>query len=201
LAAWTDERLTYEGRFHRFEDVEVLPKPVQRPHPPTWVAASSEGAVRWAGERGLSILMDPHSPHAEIARKRGIYAEVLAKAGHDVAGRDLPMARLVAVAETDEAALAVAQRGAGWTAGAYIPKQAIGQFRPDAGDIDPLDHYLSDVVIHGCPERVADQLEALRETMSLEYLLLSPLSRKTFELFNDRVRPRIAAPALGAEVA
>src|SRR5258707_531584 len=33
LHAWTDERLTYKGRYYEFEGLEVLPKPQQRPHP------------------------------------------------------------------------------------------------------------------------------------------------------------------------
>src|SRR5262245_33486600 len=37
LKAWTTPRLTYEGRFHRFHDVEVMPKPLQAPHPPVWM--------------------------------------------------------------------------------------------------------------------------------------------------------------------
>ena len=73
LAAWADERLTFEGRFHHFEDVEVLPKPLQRPGPPTWLAASSPEAVEWSAAQGHSILMDPHSSHAEIARKRRLW--------------------------------------------------------------------------------------------------------------------------------
>ena len=36
--------------------------------PPAWVAASSEPAIAWAAQRGLTIMMDPHSPHVEIAR-------------------------------------------------------------------------------------------------------------------------------------
>ena len=191
LAAWTNERLCFEGRFHRYEDVEVLPKPHQRPHPPTWVAATSPGAIEWAAGRGLSILMDPHSSHGEIARKFGLYGDQLEKAGHTGSGRETPMGRLVAVAETDEEALAIARRGAKWTAGAYLPKEALQQFRSDAQAVDPVEHYLNDVVIHGSPERVVDTLERLGEEMSLEYLLLSPLSEKTFGLFTDRVLPHV----------
>src|SRR5262245_43227191 len=64
LAAWQQEKLTYHGRYFDFESVEVLPKPLQKPHPPTWLAASSPPAIEWAAERGFSILMDPHSSHA-----------------------------------------------------------------------------------------------------------------------------------------
>ena len=193
LAAWTQERVSYDGRFHQIKEVEVLPKPVQTPHPPTWVAASSEGAVRWAAAQGHSILMDPHSPHAEIGRKRAIYEEGLRAAGHEASGRNLPTARLVAIDETDAKAEAVARRGAAWTTATYVPKAAIRMFRPDEKEIDPVEHYLRDVVIHGSPERVVDQLLQLESEIPLDSLLLSPLSERTFELFTDRVLPHVGS--------
>jgi len=192
LAAWTSERLTFEGRFHAYRDVEVLPKPAQRPHPPTWVAASSPPAVEWAAERGHSILMDPHSPHREIARKKRLYRDGLEKHGHPVEGRDLPVGRLVVVAESDAKAEEVARRGARWTAGAYLPKEALGMFRPGDAPVDAVEHYLNEVVIHGSPEKVVDELLRLEEEIPLGYLLVSPLSEKTFELFTDRVLPHVA---------
>jgi alkanesulfonate monooxygenase SsuD/methylene tetrahydromethanopterin reductase-like flavin-dependent oxidoreductase (luciferase family) len=193
LAAWTQERLSFAGRFHHYEDVEVLPKPRQKPHPPTWVAATSQAAIEWAARRGLSILMDPHSPHPEIARKLAHYTEGLEKAGHEAAGREIPIGRLVALAETDAAAEAIARRGAKWTSGAYLPKEALAQFRGDKRPVDPVEHYLDDVVIHGSPERVLDVLQRLEAEVPLGYLLLSPLSEKTFELFTDRVLPHVVS--------
>jgi alkanesulfonate monooxygenase SsuD/methylene tetrahydromethanopterin reductase-like flavin-dependent oxidoreductase (luciferase family) len=190
LAAWSSERLTFKGEFHSYEDIEVLPKPRQQPHPPAWVAASSQGAVEWAAGRGLSILMDPHSAHGEIARKRSHYQSDLEAAGHDIQGRDLPIARLMAIAETDEEAAAVASRGAHFTS-RYIPKQAIAAFRSDGRMLEPAEHYMDDVIIHGSPERVVDTLRRLEEEIPLDYLLLSPLSEKTFELFTEKVLPHI----------
>ena len=70
---------------------------MQRPHPPVWMAASSDGAIDWAAGRGFSILMDPHSSAAEIGRKRRRYSEQLTAAGFSEAGRDIPVARLVAL--------------------------------------------------------------------------------------------------------
>src|SRR6201997_2935572 len=81
LKAWTEEKLTFSGKHFRFEDVEVLPKPLQAPHPPVWMAASSEGAIEWAAGRGFSILMDPHPSASEIGQKRRFYHEKLAAAG------------------------------------------------------------------------------------------------------------------------
>src|SRR5712664_1354940 len=48
LRAWTEERLSFAGTHFNFHDVEVLPKPLQRPHPPVWMAAHSEDALDWA---------------------------------------------------------------------------------------------------------------------------------------------------------
>ncbi len=192
LAAWTQEKLTYQGRFHSFDGIEVLPKPAQRPHPPAWVAATSPGAIEWAAAQGLSILMDPHSAHGEIARKKRLFFDGLASAGHETGGREIPVGRLVAVAPTDSEAEAIARRGAKWTASSYLPKEALAAFREDGKPTDPEEHYLTDVVIHGCPERVVDQLKRLEEEVPLDSLLLSPLSEKTFGLFTDQVLPHVA---------
>jgi len=156
------------------------------------VAASTEPAIRWAAQQGLSILMDPHSPHPEIARKRALYHEALAIAGHPVEKRQLPMARLVAIAESDAKAQEIARRGAQWTVGSYLPKAGLDFFRGDRERLDPVEHYLRDVAIHGCPERVVDTLARLQEEIPLDYLLLSPLSEKTFQLFTDRVLPYLS---------
>jgi ATP-dependent helicase YprA (DUF1998 family) len=86
--------------------------------------------------------MDPHSPHPEITRKFLRYREGLEQAGHSIEGRQIPMARLVAVADSDAEAEAIARRGAKWTVGAYLPKQVLASFREDGQQIDPVDHYL-----------------------------------------------------------
>src|SRR5208337_427787 len=82
LRAWREDRLTYHGRYFDFENIEVLPKPMQKPHPPTWLAASSPQAIERAAARGFSILMDPHSSDREIARKRELYRSGLEANGY-----------------------------------------------------------------------------------------------------------------------
>ena len=195
LAAWTQERLTYSGEHFRYEDVEVLPKPLQKPHPPTWMAASSEPSVEWAAERGFSILMDPHSPHRDIARKQRLYAERLQAAGYSLSGRELPVARLVAVARTRESAHAVAERGVRWIIDSYAdikhrPVLPFGNLGPELAG-DRVQKYLNEMVIHGTPESVRDDIARLRAEMNLEYLLAAPLSQETFALFTDEVLPRL----------
>ncbi|HKA55938.1 MAG TPA: LLM class flavin-dependent oxidoreductase, partial [Candidatus Binatia bacterium] len=39
--AWTSERLSYQGKYLRVQDLRVFPRPVQKPHPPLRIAANS----------------------------------------------------------------------------------------------------------------------------------------------------------------
>jgi len=194
LKAWTNEKLSYEGKYYRYDAVEVLPEPLQAPHPPTWMAATSVTAIEWAAGNGFSILMDPHSSRADLARKRRHYAERLAAAGYSDSGRTIPMARLVAIDETAEKAREVARRAAQWTVDSYIGPGR-GAHRQEVRTFDgkdPIAFYLEDVMLHGTPEAVADQIRALEADAGMSYLMAAPLSRRSFTLLTDKVLPRIA---------
>jgi alkanesulfonate monooxygenase SsuD/methylene tetrahydromethanopterin reductase-like flavin-dependent oxidoreductase (luciferase family) len=193
LQAWASDRLTYRGQYWTFDDVEVLPKPYQRPRPPTWIASTSPGAIEWSAQQGHSILMDPHSTHAEIGEKRRLYEATLAKYGHPVDGRDIPVARLLALAPTRAAAEEVARRGAQWTSGAYAnPGHAVDpRSSPPRDARDPVERYVDDVIVWGTPDEVVDKLHELHETISLDYVMAAPLSHATFELFTEKVLPKL----------
>ena len=38
---WTEDAVTFNGRFYRFHDIRLEPKPLQKPHPPIWIAGGS----------------------------------------------------------------------------------------------------------------------------------------------------------------
>lgn len=198
LQAWRSERITFEGEFFRFENLEVLPKPMQKPHPPVWLASSSPEAIAWSASLGHSILMDPHSPHLEIGRKRAYYEAELRRHGHSIEGRDIPMARLLAVAPTEAKARETAAAGAEWLFANYMDprvKNVVSDLRSLEGRAENLETrspeaYLDGMIIHGTPESVADQLRRLEGDIALNYLLCAPLSHESFVLFTEKVLPR-----------
>jgi alkanesulfonate monooxygenase SsuD/methylene tetrahydromethanopterin reductase-like flavin-dependent oxidoreductase (luciferase family) len=186
LAAWRDTKLEHRGRYWSFSGIDVLPKPLQKPHPPVWLAASSPDAIVRAARRGFSILFNPHATHQEIGRSHRLYRETLQSNGHAYAGRELPVARLLAVAPTDRAAEEVARGGARWTVGSYATP--VDGTSPEAR----VETYVRDVVLHGSPERIVDELSRLREEIGLEYLMCAPLSHESFTLFTERVLPKLS---------
>ena len=81
---WTEEHVTFEGRFHRFKDVTLLPRPVQTPHPPILVAAiSTPESFIWAGEQGYGLMFVPYlSDFEDLAQKLELYRHTYRTATH-----------------------------------------------------------------------------------------------------------------------
>ena len=47
---WTADNPSYNGKYVSFDNIDFLPKPVQKPHPPIWVGGESRPALRRTAE-------------------------------------------------------------------------------------------------------------------------------------------------------
>ena len=54
---WMEEEVSHDGEYFHIPPRNVLPKPLQKPHPPLWSACASEETTRRAGELGLGALV------------------------------------------------------------------------------------------------------------------------------------------------
>jgi alkanesulfonate monooxygenase SsuD/methylene tetrahydromethanopterin reductase-like flavin-dependent oxidoreductase (luciferase family) len=150
------------------------------------MAAGSLDAAAWAASAGYSILIGPHTTHAETGEQRELYLQQLHKHGYSAEGREIPITRFLAIAPTDAEAAEVARQGARWVLKTYIDPTRFG-----AGG-DPVQRYVDSAIIHGTAERVTAELTRLREEIHLDYLIGAPLSHQTFLSFTDRVLPKLA---------
>lgn len=58
LKAWTNEKITYDGQFWKIpEPTELIPKPIQKPHPPVWMATVSPESFDYAAKVGYNLQM------------------------------------------------------------------------------------------------------------------------------------------------
>jgi probable F420-dependent oxidoreductase len=58
---WSEERVTFRGRFFALEDAAFFPKPLQRPHPPIWIGGDSPAALRRVARVGDGWMAVPRS--------------------------------------------------------------------------------------------------------------------------------------------
>ena len=49
---WSDDSPRFDGRFYHFGESDFAPKPVQKPHPPIWIAGNSSAALRRVAKYG-----------------------------------------------------------------------------------------------------------------------------------------------------
>ena len=100
-AVWTGERPSYDGRFYRFPEISVTPKPHQRPHPPILVGGNSPPALRRTvryGDAWHGLMLLP----SEMAEHRARLHTMAAEAGRT---GEIPVSLLVAAVLTKDASI------------------------------------------------------------------------------------------------
>ena len=100
---WTQEEVTFNGKHFQLEGARAEPKPIQKPHPPIWVAAHSDRAVRRAARLGYTWYVHPNGTYDTISRQIELYHHTAREAGTPVAST-LPLMREVYVHENRDTA-------------------------------------------------------------------------------------------------
>jgi alkanesulfonate monooxygenase SsuD/methylene tetrahydromethanopterin reductase-like flavin-dependent oxidoreductase (luciferase family) len=168
--AWTQESFSYEGKFYHYRDIALLPRPVQKPHPPIWVAAASPGSAEGVAQRGYAFCAAPFasSPSPEkITEQLVNYRQSFTQAGYGQPTDDLPHVFWTHLADSTAEALKEAEAGMKrklgsvtkvWAkpsaGGEYDAFVKVGQFLATA-TIDQLDA----LSIFGDPERCLQKVK------------------------------------------
>lgn len=214
--AWSQERLAYAGQFYNFPEVMVIPRPLQQPHPPIWMAVthspeSVDIAVRnrW-GIFTVGSTFFPASPEADenlIALYRG---KMLADG---VAPDDITVVavRNMYVAETDEEAEAILLPRLQWAGDLAVYLRSPVSNLARAGNLRGYEHYARDPFIDpelvlkrgqeavgamGSPDTVTAHLRDLQARGVTHFLSFSDTGglsyaemEKSLRLFAERVMP------------
>jgi alkanesulfonate monooxygenase SsuD/methylene tetrahydromethanopterin reductase-like flavin-dependent oxidoreductase (luciferase family) len=110
LRAWTEERLSYKGRFFEVSDVALAPKPLQKPHPPLRIAANSPETAQFAGGKGYDVLVaSPINPMPGVYDHIRVYRDALARGDHPERAGDVAALLFVNPQESSSAARSQAE--------------------------------------------------------------------------------------------
>ena len=197
---WTESPVNYVGHFYRFEDAYLEPKPLQKPHPPIWVAAFGPGMMKIAAELGNGLITQNLPPEVladelkkvnVLARRRGrdpneiipVFAAPIAlSVEHDVAERHIEtMARrqLMTLPSAMKSLIKRGEFGTDWN-------------RPE--DV-PLD-VIKRCYIYGTPDECIGKIESYKKA-GVRYFIslpLLPTDEDSAKLFADKVAGYFAEP-------
>ncbi len=198
---WTEERVSFAGKFKQVEAMSLHPKPVQQPHPPIWIGARTEKAARRAARLGHNLLAtigpDPAIP----------YRAELQALGRDPGKFSIAQLRVVYVAESADRAWGDIQEHLHYMMGEYA------QWLGEANDVSsdqavwelrrPEDLRTSPYAAHlmvGTPADCIAKFKAYSRRYACTHLIMATQmpgmdpakSRRSLELFAREVRPRLA---------
>ena len=179
VKAWTNDRFSHQGKYYSFEDVCLVPKPAQTPHPPIRVAATTNETFGQLGKMGYPIFVGVRGlSMPQVAEQVKAYEKAWKDAGH-VGPIDVSLRVPVYVADTQEAALRDSEESfmrqfqrLGAQLAASVAKQGSGpddQRTERAQMLAALswDRVQGQKVAVGTPEAVIDQLGEMKETLHL----------------------------------
>ena len=205
LKAWEGRSFSHAGSYHQLHDVEVWPRPEQRPHPPIWIAAtSSPKSFEWAGTHGYSLLTIGYvRPIATLASLTRVYRDAWAAAGHP-GEPTIGTHYHVVVAEDRATARRIAESGLTEHVRLNRSSQALSnQGPPPANEGISIQQLVDEGrLIAGDPDDCADMLRRFAgetgctETHCLYQFGDIPFSvaQHSMELFAAQVMPRLREP-------
>ncbi len=214
--AWTEERFAYHGRFFQIPEVRVIPKPLQRPHPPLYQVCVSPDSIESTALRGWPMLNSILFGGLEqVVASRDRYVTTLQKAGRSPAEiasllDRWGVSRQIYVAPTDAQALAEAKDAEMWYQESFrkfvIPERIEDShptlqpaFRAMADRLSKItwESLVAETLAFGSPETVARHLEQMRQIGVGQVLcwmnfggLPEEKIRRSMDLFAREVMPR-----------
>lgn len=170
---WTNEDVSYDGRFHSFPPLTVYPRPVQDPHPPLWVAGVADAAVDRAARLGDAWLCGPTQSMERARTCLDLY-----RAGCGRVGRrpDWILRRYAWVGTDAEHIRDQVLPGyvdglvAHWRESAEDQVEFDLLARIDAGEDVPATEIADERLLWGTPDQVIGQIQRYRNETGVEHV-------------------------------
>jgi natural product biosynthesis luciferase-like monooxygenase protein len=213
---WTEERVSYNGKFHKLRDVRLMPRPVQKPHPPIWVAAvMSPDSFISAGRHGYHIMIVPFASNLERVRELvQMYREAWRDGGHQPGAEQIQSSLHCYVAETHEAAIdgfkrpvdryieVFAEAVRSWADKQSSQYAGYGRLVDAISGLTGAKMIDSHTALVGTPDEVIEQVEFNRDligdhepSMQINFGGIKEREAfRTLELFATHVMPRFQTP-------
>ena len=205
--AWGEAPFSFSGEYYTFQNVNVIPKPYQKPHPPIRIACESRSSFARMGKLGFPILIRHQLELPELQQLLKEYEAERHRAGFD-GPNDVTLQISCYLAETAEQARSepeystvrerrIARQLIGGRQGDAEASQRLGGLGGGPGGEINYDELLKRL-LYGTPEAIVDRLHEYRETLGITGVSLNinpggqipaDLVHNSLRLLMERVAP------------
>ncbi len=170
---WAEDTVDMVGSHFTLQGAAVSTKPLQQPHPPIWIGANADPAIRRAARIGDCWYVNPHNRIDTIVRQTEVYKRALDDYGKPFPA-EFPARREVFVARTRDEAVRLCQP---FLAEKYKAYHQWGQSKAmPEGDNNlgvDFDELIRDRFLLGSPDEVAEQMLKLNQVTGINHLIMS----------------------------
>jgi len=103
VRAWTENEVTYEGKYWKFDEALPELKPFQKPYPPIWIGSHGKPSIEYAAKNGWNLAQNIDTDE-RVAGNIEYFHSLRKQCGHNGPPPGIFLQRQVHVAETDEKA-------------------------------------------------------------------------------------------------
>jgi len=212
MPMFTEGNWEYHGKYFDFPARNVLPKPLQKPHPPLWVACSQLDTIQMAGRRGMGALgfqfVSADAAQAWVHAYYNSYVHELDKLTEYATNPNIAVVSGFMCCETDEEAL---RKADGWTFFQFALRFYNTHGPVEPGSISLWDEYQKwrqtpkgqeqrRTGLVGSPETIRNRLRKFEESNVDQVILLNQAGKnrhedicESLELFAQEVMPEFHA--------
>jgi alkanesulfonate monooxygenase SsuD/methylene tetrahydromethanopterin reductase-like flavin-dependent oxidoreductase (luciferase family) len=170
---WTDEEVTFANEAVKLDAVRPVLRPVQRPHPPIWLAGHTDKALRRTARMGMPWLAAAaHVDRDYLGHQVRTYREACAELGRP--DPEVHVLQEIYVGDSDDAAIGDVRQALACKYEAYR-EWGQDQVLPESQTFDvEFDELRRGRFILGSPESCRAQLAELIATVGPGHVLLRP---------------------------
>src|SRR5271163_4256894 len=145
IPMFKDGGCEHHGKFFDMPLRNVLPKPIQKPHPPLWVACSQLETIEMAGRRGMGALgfqfLSADAAHAWVHAYYNAFVKRQEKLADYQTNPNMALVSYFMCAETDEEARRRADGATFFQFALRYYGASVGRKRPDPYTVNMWDEY------------------------------------------------------------
>ena len=212
-----DKPVSFDGKYFQMPERLVLPSPLQKPHPPIWVACSQLETIEMAGRRGMGALgfqfVSADAAHAWVHAYYNSITKRLDKLADYQINPNIALVSYFMCAKTDEEARKRSEGLTFFQCALRFYGNSADRRRPPAGTVNLWDEFVKwkdanpDLIekalrggLVGSPDTIRKKLRKFKESHADQIILLNQAGKnshehicESLEMFAEQVMPEFHA--------